>query len=134
MDEVRASDAEREATVRRLHAAATAGRLDADELEERIAGAYRARTRAELVPLTRDLPKERPKTVARRPASHPSVLRQRAAGAVGASVVACAVWLVTGAGDSFWPKWVIVLGALSVIRPLVRRASGRGADSRRRSR
>jgi Domain of unknown function (DUF1707)/Cell wall-active antibiotics response 4TMS YvqF len=52
----RASDAEREATVQRLRAAAEEGRLDVEELTGRLDGAYAARTRAELDALTEDLP------------------------------------------------------------------------------
>ncbi len=53
--DLRASDAEREAAVDRLRAAALEGRLDADELEDRLAGAYGARTNSELVALTADI-------------------------------------------------------------------------------
>jgi Domain of unknown function (DUF1707)/Cell wall-active antibiotics response 4TMS YvqF len=52
----RASDAEREATVARLREAAAEGRLTVEELDERIDAAYAASTRAELEPLTADLP------------------------------------------------------------------------------
>jgi hypothetical protein len=52
----RASDAEREAVVARLRDAAGEGRLTVEELTERIDAAYAARTRAELEPLTADLP------------------------------------------------------------------------------
>ncbi|MEA2267852.1 MAG: hypothetical protein QOC64_462 [Solirubrobacteraceae bacterium] len=53
---MRASDAEREAVVERLRTAAEEGRLTVEELAERIDGAYAATTRAELEPLTADLP------------------------------------------------------------------------------
>ena len=52
----RASDAEREATVARLRSAAGEGRLGLDELTERLDAAFAAVTRAELEPLTADLP------------------------------------------------------------------------------
>ena len=52
----RASDAEREATVTRLREAAAEGRLTVEELTERIDAAYASSTRAELEPLTADLP------------------------------------------------------------------------------
>jgi hypothetical protein len=52
----RASDSEREAVVARLRHAAAEGRLTVDELDERIDAAYTAKTRAELEPLTADLP------------------------------------------------------------------------------
>jgi hypothetical protein len=52
----RASDAEREAVVARLRHAAGEGRLTVEELAERVDAAYAAKTRAELEPLTADLP------------------------------------------------------------------------------
>jgi hypothetical protein len=52
----RASDAEREAVVARLRHAAGEGRLTVEELDERIDAAYAAKTRADLEPLTADLP------------------------------------------------------------------------------
>jgi DUF1707 SHOCT-like domain/Cell wall-active antibiotics response LiaF, C-terminal len=56
----RASDTEREATVARLREAAAEGRLTVDELDERIDAAYAASTRADLEPLTADLPQGAP--------------------------------------------------------------------------
>lgn len=54
--ERRASDAEREQVVVRLRDASADGRLTLEELAERTALAYRARSHAELEPLTADLP------------------------------------------------------------------------------
>jgi ketosteroid isomerase-like protein len=56
----RASDAEREATAARLRSAAGEGRLNLDELAERLDAAFGAVTRAELQPLTADLPAQAP--------------------------------------------------------------------------
>jgi hypothetical protein len=53
--DTRASDADREAAVERLRDAALDGRIDADELEERLGGAYGARWRSELAELTNDI-------------------------------------------------------------------------------
>ena len=54
--DVRASDAERELVVERLHRAVGSGRLTIHEFDERSAKAYAARTRGELADLTKDLP------------------------------------------------------------------------------
>jgi Domain of unknown function (DUF1707) len=54
--EMRASDADRERVAEVLRAAAGDGRLNLEELEERLHAAYTARTYAQLEPLTRDLP------------------------------------------------------------------------------
>jgi hypothetical protein len=55
-DSLRASDADREAVVDRLREAAGEGRLEPDELEQRIDGALRARTYGDLAELLADLP------------------------------------------------------------------------------
>jgi hypothetical protein len=54
--ELRASDADRERVAEILRTAATEGRLNLDELDERLGAVYAAKTYADLVPLTRDLP------------------------------------------------------------------------------
>jgi len=59
---VRASDAERDEVAAILSEALAQGRLTSTELAERIDAAYSATTRAELVPLTADLPEELRKT------------------------------------------------------------------------
>jgi hypothetical protein len=56
--EVRASDAERDATVARLRDAAGEGRLSLEELAERVEAADGALTRADLASLVSDLPAE----------------------------------------------------------------------------
>ena len=56
MTDVRASDAEREATIARLRDAAAEGRLTFEELADRIEVAGAAVMRSDLVPLTADLP------------------------------------------------------------------------------
>jgi uncharacterized RDD family membrane protein YckC len=55
-ENLRASDADREQVVGRLHEAATEGRLDPDELGERLREAFTARTYADLDAVTADLP------------------------------------------------------------------------------
>ena len=54
-DDVRASDAEREETITALRTHAGDGRLDVEELDQRIEAAYAAKTRRELTALTDDL-------------------------------------------------------------------------------
>src|SRR5499427_3255625 len=53
---IRASDAERDATVERLSRAAGDGRLTLEEFSQRMEQATAAKTRAELDPLVADLP------------------------------------------------------------------------------
>ena len=53
---LRISDADRHAVAEVLRQAAGEGRIDLDELDERLEAAYNAKTYGELVPLTADLP------------------------------------------------------------------------------
>jgi hypothetical protein len=55
-DQLRVSDADREAAAARLNAAVGEGRLNLDEFSQRVSSAYGARTRGELEVLDRDLP------------------------------------------------------------------------------
>src|SRR5690242_14741293 len=69
VDDLRASDAERERIVLHLRDHAGEGRLTVEELDERIGQVYAARTRRELAALTQDLP---------RPQRSPAVAAARA--------------------------------------------------------
>jgi Domain of unknown function (DUF1707) len=68
-DLLRIGNAEREQVVRRIHDAFAEGRLDAEELQERLDAAYQAKTMGELAPLTADLPST--SAPQRRPESRP---------------------------------------------------------------
>ncbi|MBB4935268.1 hypothetical protein F4561_006162 [Lipingzhangella halophila] len=57
---VRVADSDREAVAERVREAVTEGRLDLSELDERLAAVYAAKTRADLEPLTADLPTAAP--------------------------------------------------------------------------
>ena len=59
---LRASDADRERTVATLRDATAAGRLSADELEERLEVAFASHYRSQLAELVADLPVEAPVT------------------------------------------------------------------------
>lgn len=54
--QLRASDVDRNRVAEQLHTAAAEGRLTMDELAERLDVVYAAKTYADLVPVTRDLP------------------------------------------------------------------------------
>jgi Domain of unknown function (DUF1707) len=94
-----ASDAEREQVAETLRTHAAAGRLDPDELEQRLGLAFAARTRADLVPLVADLPTPTPP--ARRRRELP-----RVAPVIPLAILLVAIWALTGAGY-FWPMWPI---------------------------
>jgi hypothetical protein len=65
---LRASDADRDHTVSLLHKAATEGRIAAEELEQRVSTALKARTYGELEATVADLPGGRVRRPTRKPA------------------------------------------------------------------
>ena len=105
---LRASDAERESIVAALREHGAAGRLDVDELEQRIGAAYAARTHGELRELVADLPARVAGAPARRPTRSAAAPRPRHdwGGFVAVNVLLVAIWAVSGAGY-FWPAWVM---------------------------
>ena len=105
--DIRTSDAEREAVAEALRVHAGAGRLQTDELEERLERAYAAQTRADLVPLLADLPQAQPQT----PPPAPRAARRRplpfhVRKMIAIGVLLVAIWALSGAGY-FWPIWPI---------------------------
>src|SRR4051812_17656868 len=105
--EIRASDAERERVVTFLRDHAMAGRLDSDELEERIGLAYGARYVGDLERLIRDLPRAHHPPPARR--RQPQRSRRRKHEPTPALIVAgVALLLITGL------PMVILAGVIAV--------------------
>ena len=105
---VRASDDDRERTMLALRRHYADGCLEADELEERIEAAARARSRAELRALTVDLPRDMRARGARAVARvDTALLRAHGTTYLGVNGALVALWALTGAG-AFWPAWVIV--------------------------
>jgi hypothetical protein len=70
--DLRVSHAERQEVVDELARHYAAGRLTVEEYEERVAGAFAARTGRDFVPLLADLPEDRPAPVATRPSGAPA--------------------------------------------------------------
>jgi hypothetical protein len=116
---LRASDAERERAATQLREHFAAGRLAPEELDERLDAAYAARTVPELQTLLRDLPPL--------PAAHETPdldpaherAKRRVLHGVGSwlliSLVCVGIWLATGADASFWPRWIIIFGAIRLV-------------------
>jgi hypothetical protein len=118
--DIRASDADREATAERLRVAALEGRLTSDELDARLGAAYGARWCSELEHLTADV------TVPASPPARPPTFAQPAVqmnGLAVASLVAAILW-IGWLGSAL----AIVFGhlALSQIRQSRGTQSGRG--------
>jgi hypothetical protein len=107
--ELRIADADRDRTVEHLRAAAAEGRLDPDELEERLSRALAARTQADLDAVLHDLPE--PQVPVPAP-DRGLILRERTAAFLVPNIVCIAIWAATGAG-SFWPGWVLLFTGIA---------------------
>jgi Domain of unknown function (DUF1707) len=105
---LRASDADRDAVAEKLRVAAVEGRLSADELDERVGLALRARTYGDLSRLLIDLPVARPR-VRRRATPMVASLVLRLVLAVAALMVIGAVLAV---GAVWFALWAVVFLAL----------------------
>jgi hypothetical protein len=119
-----ASDADREAAADRLRRAAGEGRLQPDELEQRVAAVYRARTVGDLAALTGDLPVP---AMAKPPARERLTsleMRERVAAFLVPNLVCIAIWLATGTDGDFWPNWVLLFTGIALLGTLVRTALG----------
>jgi hypothetical protein len=116
---LRAGDADREQLIDELREHAGAGRLTAEELEQRIGEAYGACTRADLDALRADLPVSSTSVklaLTKRKGQLRRRLLQEAGGSLGVSALAVGIWLATGPGEGFWPGWVIGVTLLPVVR------------------
>ena len=120
----RASDAEREAVAERLRDAAGDGRLDHNELEERLEAAYGARTLGDLAVLTSDLPERPTDPAPSEPAWRSDEVRAKLASFIVANFICIAVWVATGAEAGFWPKWVLLGTGIGLVATLVHRVLG----------
>jgi len=101
---LRASDADREQVAERLRHAAAEGRLLAEELEQRMAIALRARTYGELSAVVSDLPRSRPER--RRRSTTSLVVRSGLAVAIvlaAAIVILFAALVIAG-----WGLWILI--------------------------
>ncbi|MGI8806150.1 MAG: DUF1707 domain-containing protein [Thermoleophilaceae bacterium] len=111
--DVRASDAERERTITLLRDHAADGRLDADELAERVGRADSAATRSELTALTKDLPVVEP-TPERERRPLRTVLRGELGAFVLVNILLVAIWAASGAGY-FWPIWPLLGWGIGIV-------------------
>ena len=127
-DQMRASDADRQAVVDKLHKAHDDGRLSLAEYDERVQAAYAARTYADLLLLTADLPDVQyppavsPRTRATPLAAPPPDRARRDTGGLvwrivgsawfGVSVLNLLIWAIVCVATASWiyPWWVWVAG------------------------
>jgi hypothetical protein len=127
--DLRASDADREAVAGRLRAAATDGRLDLTEAEQRLAAAYAARTYGELEPLTADLGPAVAPPASAEPATWLREWREWA----GVAVILNAIWAITSLSSGellfYWPMFPLGIWGAVIIAGQVF-----GVDHRKRRR
>jgi hypothetical protein len=120
--ELRVGDQERQAVVDQLRTHLGDGRLELHEFEDRTAKALAARTVADLVPLTADLPVVRTSTKGppirhpdRRPAQGWELAWRIHRGVWGVlSAFFVLIWLLTTPTGYFWPIWPILGIGVSV--------------------
>src|SRR5436190_2478761 len=105
--DLRASDEERDRVAQVLRDGAGDGRLDVDELSERLDRVYAAKTHGELSGVTSDLPA--PRTRERRHYGPPRIAF------VWVSILLVTIWAVTGAGY-FWPVWPMLWFAFATMK------------------
>jgi Domain of unknown function (DUF1707) len=131
---LRASDADRDAVAERLRHAAVEGRLEPDELEERLHAALRARTYGDLRRLLSDLP-AKPMAWGRRgaevmpAASTALAVALRVAIALAVVIVALVVAAVMAA---WWTLWALVWLGLWARRACTARFGARARWDRAR--
>lgn len=131
---MRAADSDREHVVEVLRDAYAQGRLTTEEFNQRVDAAYGAKTYGDLSGLTRDLPGQDLRDLARRstPATRPdSVPARRSVIGIwrtwlAVTLVTTTIWLLTLIGSAhdatahdFWPIWPIgILGAVALFRTI----------------
>ena len=120
--DIRASDAERERAADALREHYAAGRLDAEELSERLDGVYKAKTVSELRSVDGDLPAlplspaaRRAELAIRRPELGRRLV-QRTGGSLSPFIICSVVWLASGAEGSFWPAFLLIFPVLYLVQ------------------
>lgn len=103
---LRASDADRDAVAERLRRAAVEGRLEPDELEERLHAALRARTYGELDRLLVDLPAAPVRRRTRGRVARP-LLALTVAAVVGLVMLALMLTVLAIAASA-WIVWLVI--------------------------
>jgi len=111
---IRASDADRDRLAAEIREHYAQGRLDGEELGQRLERAYGARTLDELEELRSDLPALTPGSPAR--ADLTRALIQRTGASLAPFLVCTLIWLFSGASGSFWPAWALLIAAIPLVR------------------
>ena len=116
---LRVSDEDRERAAAEIREHFAQGRLDQDELGERLDHAYAARTAGELEAVRADLPAvpadARSELAVRRSELTRELLQQTGA-AFAPFLVCTVVWLVSGGHSDFWPAWLLLVALIPLVR------------------
>jgi DUF1707 SHOCT-like domain len=119
---LRVSDEERDRAAAEIREHFAAGRLDDEELAQRLQAVYSAKTAEELRVARSDLPilppspaEQRAELVARRSELQRRLI-QEAGGGVTLFLICTVVWAASGASGQFWPIWVALVAVLPLIR------------------
>jgi hypothetical protein len=119
---LRIADTDRQATESRLRTAHEEGRIDAEELTDRLGRTWSARTGADLAGLVVDLPRARPRVTAY------NLLDLLTRAWIVINVVNFVVWLMTvvisGHLQSPWFLWSLVVPGLGIVWLRRRRSAG----------
>jgi hypothetical protein len=118
---LRLSDADRDRAVAELSEHFQAGRIAADELDDRVGRALQARTAADLAPLFADLPGKRP--AATGPGTHPGSPAPFRSAPVPAVPIAIIVVIALGGFLSGHPALMVLVPVRVLL--IVRRLAGR---------
>jgi uncharacterized protein DUF1707 len=119
---IRVSDEDRERAAAEIREHFAQGRLDAEELGERLERAYGARTTGELqairvdLPALPEIPAARRTELAEQRAALGRELVQQTGAALAPFLVCTLVWLFAGAHGGFWPIWVALVALVPLIR------------------
>ena len=117
--ELRASDEQRDRAAAEVREHYAAGRLDDDELSERLDAIYHARTEEELRALRKDLPvlpaDERAELAERR-AHLQRRLIQNTGEALVPFLICTGIWVAAGASGAFWPIFVVLIALIPLVR------------------
>jgi Domain of unknown function (DUF1707) len=119
---LRASDEQRERAAGDIREHFAAGRLDEDELDQRVQAAYAAKTQRELASLLADLPQlpaspaQKKAELAERRRQLQRRLLQETGGGVALFVICTVIWITSGASGQFWPIWVALITLIPLLR------------------
>ncbi len=120
--DLRVSDEQRERAAQEIREHFAAGRLDDDELSDRVQAAYSARTEQQLKTVLDDLPKlpaspaEQKAELAQRRGMLQRRMLQEAGGGLGVFALCTAIWAGSGASGQFWPIWVLLVCLIPLLR------------------